>query len=119
MKASTNAQTIGLCSQKCARERWGTKAYSTIKAIELARRPDFYTTDEWRRARYDALEQHGNACQCCGIQARPGHPVHVDHIKPRYYHPELALDPDNLQILCDDCNLGKGARHETDWREAM
>lgn len=42
--------------------------------------------------------------------------MHVDHIKPVCTHPELCLDPENLQVLCDDCNLGKGSSDCTDWR---
>ncbi len=47
-----------------------------------------------------------------------GIPLHVDHIKPRSKYPDLALDINNLQILCESCNLGKGAWDETDFREA-
>ena len=42
--------------------------------------------------------------------------LHVDHIKPRSKYPELALDPNNLQVLCKDCNLGKSNLYNTDWR---
>lgn len=42
--------------------------------------------------------------------------IHVDHIKPRSLYPELAYDKNNLQILCDDCNIGKLNRFETDYR---
>jgi 5-methylcytosine-specific restriction endonuclease McrA len=41
---------------------------------------------------------------------------HVDHIKPRKTHPHLALDFDNLQILCEDDNHGKANWDSTDWR---
>ncbi|WWT39889.1 HNHc domain containing protein [Microcystis phage Mwe-JY08] len=77
---------------------------------------EFYRTDAWRRLRYDALKLHGGACQCCGARARPGNPLHVDHIKPRSRFRALELDIANLQVLCGDCNLGKGARDQTDWR---
>ena len=30
--------------------------------------------------------------------------------------PQLALDVDNLQILCHECNHGKGNWDMTDWR---
>jgi 5-methylcytosine-specific restriction endonuclease McrA len=46
-----------------------------------------------------------------------GSVMHVDHIKPRWKYPELSLSFENLQVLCKDCNLGKGGWDETDWRE--
>jgi hypothetical protein len=85
------------------------------KAPILAR-GDFYLTDAWRTLRYQALRLHGGACQCCGAGPTPGHPLHVDHIRSRSRFPELALEISNLQVLCEDCNLGKGAQDETDWR---
>lgn len=44
-------------------------------------------------------------------------PPCVDHIKPvrKYWH--LRLDPDNLQVLCADCNRAKGNWDETDFRK--
>lgn len=42
--------------------------------------------------------------------------LHVDHIKPISRAPDLALNINNLQILCKDCNLGKGNRDKKDWR---
>jgi 5-methylcytosine-specific restriction endonuclease McrA len=43
--------------------------------------------------------------------------VVVDHIRPIRHHWELRLDINNLQLLCDDCNKGKGSTDETDWRD--
>jgi len=90
------------------------------KPSRVARSPsdDFYRSDEWRRLRYRALTRQGNACQCCGVKASPGSPLHVDHIKPRSRFPALQLDITNLQILCEACNLGKGGWDQTDWRRA-
>lgn len=82
----------------------------------LSSKKGFYVSDEWRRVRYEALKIHGGACQCCGAKAEKGKPLHVDHIKPRSKFPDLALDINNLQVLCADCNLGKSARDQTDWR---
>jgi len=77
---------------------------------------DFYRSPAWRALRYRVLVAHGNACQCCGASPRKGFPLHVDHIKPRSKYPDLALEFDNLQVLCPDCNLGKSAWDDTDWR---
>lgn len=80
---------------------------------------DFYLGAPWRELRYRALKLHGGACQCCGARASVRRPLHVDHIKPRSRFPELELVLSNLQVLCEDCNLGKGARDQTDWRPAQ
>lgn len=72
----------------------------------------FHTSEAWRRLRYKALKLYGNACQCCGSRKN----IHVDHIKPRSKYPGLALSLENLQVLCEDCNIGKGAGDETSWR---
>jgi len=77
----------------------------------------FYDSEEWRKVRYKALRKHGGKCQLCGRSYKEhGVVIHVDHIKPRSKYPELELDGNNLQILCEDCNLGKMARDEIDWR---
>lgn len=53
---------------------------------------------------------------CCGATREDGVQIQVDHIKPRKTHPELALDINNLQVLCEVCNHGKGNWDQTDWR---
>lgn len=84
------------------------------------RRDDKFTrSTAWRQLRYLALKNCDGRCQCCGARACDGARLHVDHIVPRYKAPHLALSLDNLQVLCDDCNIGKGAWDSTDWREHM
>ena len=77
---------------------------------------NFYRTKEWARLRYMAFERYGTQCMCCGGDQSDGVRLHVDHIKPIRHYPELALDIENLQILCALCNRGKGSEFETDWR---
>lgn len=77
---------------------------------------DFLKTQEWKVLRYQALVKHGKKCQCCGRQPKDGAVMNVDHIKPRLKYPELALSIDNLQVLCDWCNHGKGNKDQTDHR---
>ena len=77
---------------------------------------EFLSTYEWRKVRMVALKKYGARCQCCGATPATGAVMHVDHIKPRKLFPALALDVDNLQVLCHECNHGKGNWDQTDWR---
>jgi hypothetical protein len=77
---------------------------------------EFLLSPEWRRLRMRALERDGGSCACCGRTAADGIRLNVDHIKPRLRYPDLALSLDNLQVLCHECNHGKGNCYETDWR---
>lgn len=78
---------------------------------------DFLRSFQWRQVRMVVLKRDGRKCACCNATAADGVRIHVDHIKPRRKYPELALDEDNLQVLCEECNHGKGSWDETDWRE--
>jgi len=80
---------------------------------------EFLLTYDWRKLRMQALKLHGARCQCCGASAKDGVKINVDHIKPRKTHPELALVLDNLQVLCEVCNHGKGNWDSTDWRSNL
>ena len=78
----------------------------------------FYASWEWKEARFVALKRHGRRCQCCGwspSDSATGRLV-VDHIKPIRTHPHLALDPENHQVLCEDCNMGTSYKHTDDFR---
>ena len=77
----------------------------------------FLLTYEWRKVRMEALKKYGARCQCCGATPSHGAVMNVDHIKPRKLFPHLALDINNLQVLCHECNHGKGNWDMTDWRE--
>lgn len=77
--------------------------------------PNFYSSKSWKLLRYQAFERYGNRCQCCGAKPSDGITLHVDHIKPRSLYRELELDINNLQILCEDCNIGKLNQWDTSW----
>jgi hypothetical protein len=85
-----------------------------VAAFESSK--DFLSTYEWRKVRMLALKKYGARCQCCGATPASGAIMNVDHIKPRKLFPELALEVNNLQILCHECNHGKGNWDMTDWR---
>lgn len=77
---------------------------------------EFLASYEWRKVRMQILKRDGARCACCGADRTDGLKMHVDHIKPRKLYPELALDLNNLQVLCEVCNHGKGNWDMTDWR---
>ena len=72
----------------------------------------FYKSWEWKKARFETLKKYGSKCMCCGAVER----IVVDHIKPRSKFPHLELDLNNLQVLCNDCNMGKSNDDTTDFR---
>jgi 5-methylcytosine-specific restriction endonuclease McrA len=75
-------------------------------------------TAEWKALRKSMLERHGAKCMKCGVTPKnPAH-INVDHIKCRKFYPELALDQNNLQLLCGRCNKAKGNKHMTDYRKS-
>ena len=91
-------------------KKWN-KYYKNIK------KDSFYSSLAWKVCRAWAIETMGQTCAMCGRSPKThGVAIHVDHIKPRSKFPELAFDKNNLQILCDDCNIGKLNRFSTDYR---
>lgn len=110
----------------CSRslERLKNGKFPPNKKIRLNQSPKYDTSDkfqefykswDWKRLRYDFLIDKERTCQCCGASAAHGVKINVDHIRPLRKYWELRLSKTNLQILCEDCNMGKGSRDETDW----
>ena len=109
------------------KSKHGTKKSQIVRnpksKITKAQKSDFYKSWEWRTLRMEALKDRGSRCECCG--ATPEHmdmsglptKICVDHIQPISLYWHRRLDRTNLQILCDECNQGKGAWDETDWRD--
>jgi len=76
----------------------------------------FLRSEAWRTLRLLAIERYGNKCCKCGKKHSKRFPINIDHIKPRKYYPELALDINNLQPLCGRCNKEKGNGKPVDYR---
>lgn len=94
----------------------GRNAASKQKVIR-SESYEFYKSEIWRLLRVRVLEKYDCKCMMCGRSPKNhGVVIHVDHIKPRSKFPELSLEYDNLQLLCEDCNLGKSNKYQTDWR---
>lgn len=88
---------------------------------ELSRTPDDPDKKTSRRTprnvnwrlRALVLMRDGARCQLCGAIPNDGVRLHVDHVKPWSKGGETVLN--NLQILCDICNIGKSdVASETD-----
>ena len=60
--------------------------------------------------RYSILERDGFKCVICGRSPLQGDDIklEVDHIKPIFKGG--LTEPDNLQVLCVECNRGKGVK---------
>lgn len=73
----------------------------------------FYKSTLWRRARMQALERDLFMCVECmnaaerGEMPAPRPATVVHHIIPRAERPDLELDLENLQSLCDACHNKK------------
>ena len=93
------------------------KAYIEVHSKIDPASSAFLSSFEWKAVRMMALKKYGPVCQCCGATPATGAVMNVDHIKPRKIFPQLALDVNNLQVLCGDCNAGKGNWDMTDWRD--
>lgn len=70
----------------------------------------------WLPFRRKILKERLNKCGICGKTPKEhGVSLEVDHIKPRYKFPELALVGENIQILCKDCHAEKSTKEKIDW----
>ena len=87
-----------------------------LKKLIRNARSEFFLSREWQDLRYRVLRANNGRCELCGRSKKDDVSLHVDHIKPRSRFPELALEITNLQVLCEDCNMGKGNRCTRDWR---
>jgi 5-methylcytosine-specific restriction enzyme A len=96
---------------------FGAKDMTQYKTKEQKRK--FYKSGDWQAIRKEVLERDNYECQNCkrqGIVYTDNHDpdkhkrLDVDHIKEIYTHPELALDIDNLEVLCVKCHNKKHDR---------
>lgn len=72
----------------------------------------FYTSPAWRHLQAQVLKRDHYECQRCkakGLvsQARTVH--HIQYVKKR---PDLALDPSNLESICESCHWEEHHKRE-------
>lgn len=79
--------------------------------MSTKRRDAFYGTTAWETLRSAVLKRDKFRCQKCGalcLGKKRGMPSpHCDHIIDRKEAPHLAMDPDNIQVLCSACHSKK------------
>jgi 5-methylcytosine-specific restriction endonuclease McrA len=75
----------------------------------------FFDSWEWQHIRLQIINKYGRVCLCCGAKP-PECIIQVDHIMPISLYWHLRKDPDNLQVLCKQCNMGKSNTDMTDFR---
>ena len=78
----------------------------------------FYNSGEWKRMRKRILDRDNHECQECkrnGVVFIDTYELNktgkrkkikliVHHKKELEFHPELALDEDNLEVVCVNCH---------------
>jgi len=60
--------------------------------------------------RYDVMKRDGFRCVLCGMSAKDGAILHVDHIIPVSKGGKSTMS--NLRTLCEKCNMGKSNKIE-------
>ncbi len=78
----------------------------------------FYSSFQWRRVRYEFLRSQPRPLRCCVCNRTGADGVRlcVDHIRSMRRYPELKTSLSNLQVMCSECNFGKGSDWTDDWR---
>jgi hypothetical protein len=76
-------------------------------ATSITRSGHSTSRDPSLRLRFNVLKRDNFCCRACGASPalQPGISLHVDHIKPWSRGGETLIE--NLQTLCEVCNLGK------------
>ena len=83
------------------------KGFKVAPAYKPGMKGEFYQAREWRELRWKVLTASNGRCVTCNRGKQDGVIIHIDHIKPRSKFPALELIFENLQVLCEDCNIGK------------
>lgn len=110
-KEIVTTEVRGYCNKECKMTKKKTAPGRIAKKREASKIP--YGDKKWLRLRYEVFRRDGKKCALCGATGR----LHVDHIKPKWNYPELKYNLNNLQVLCEECNLGKGKKYQDDWRK--
>lgn len=86
------------------KEKFSSFSNNDLAIVFRVQSNAFLWSKEWKELRTEALKLYGSTCKYC----KSINNIQIDHILPRKYYPELALDITNLQPLCSKCNKKKG-----------
>lgn len=71
----------------------------------------FYRSDNWKIARAMKIATVGGRCEKCGAIGTEVH--HIIHLTPEnVIDPNIALNQDNLLLLCNECHNKEHGRFE-------
>lgn len=65
----------------------------------------FYQSKKWKRVRAYVRNRDKGICQKCGGVGQEVH--HKVSLSIKNYQTELAIDPDNLTLLCKSCHTAE------------
>ena len=75
----------------------------------------FYNSSQWRKVRNVMISKSHGICSSCGkpFNSRDLIVHHVIHLnESNINNPDIALNQDNLEVLCWDCHNSKHAKNE-------
>ena len=75
-----------------------------LQAIKEGNTHYFYTSRTWRKKRLEILDRDNNECQKCKKRGEVSKATCVHHKKHLKDRPDLALEDNNLESLCDTCH---------------
>jgi len=115
MKITNREKLLSKSFKRKVDEEYKSKSSNEIAEL-LKVNKDFLSTEEWFILKAQTIAKYGCTCMRCKRKILNWTSINVDHIKPRKFYPNLSNDPDNLQILCGNCNKLKGNSHDIDYR---
>lgn len=72
----------------------------------------FYTSSVWRKKQKEILKKQHFECQRCKKKGFVVRAVTVHHKEYLRKHPELALEDENLEAVCDKCHYDEHHRRK-------
>lgn len=91
-----------------------------IESLDFKDRQKFYITPKWKKLREEFIKDKELVCVYCSVDLTlEGKIVNIDHIEPIKYSWKKRLDPNNLQIVCNDCNCEKGNKSDKEYKSIL